>query len=302
MEVLQSLRAKAKAADDAARREAELEAQAEEMLIAGMTQEQLEGVFRDVFRQADRNGNGTLSRKEFRAALHSADLGLKRTDINLLMSVADEDESGDVSYEEFVPICFGVLLEKLKREILSNSELNRLDELSERLLSELAPFAETEDLRLSKKALKRAFKGLAREWIGLTRIQLASILSLPEASKDEEGLVSLHTFVPAAASAIHGMVVVDKARQTAAAAAKIAQTTGAHILARFDEESVRQVLLEAFIRHDADGSGALDPDEAEQLLRTVGVEQLGLREREVEALLAAMDEVRRRGLDDTLLT
>ena len=69
----------------------------------------------DLFQRADSNGNGVLSRSEFKNCLQSADLGLTKKDINALLTLADENEDGVVDYKEFMPICFGVLVEKVKR-------------------------------------------------------------------------------------------------------------------------------------------------------------------------------------------
>lgn len=288
-EVLQAVRAKAKAFEDAAARNDAQLAQSEEILINGMSQDELTAALGEVFTRADATGSGVLDRAEFRRALQSSDIGLKRTDVNLLMAVADEDSSGEISYVEFIPLVYGVLAEKIRREI-ANGEANDLDAIGERLLADLMQFDETGDGHCDKRTLKRAMRAISKEWIGLTRIQLSSVLSLPEAERDETGLVNLMAFVPAAASALEGIVVVEKQRQRAAAQSKIAQTFGARILADLDEEQVKRVLLEAFIAHDADGSGALDANEAEALLRSVGVSELGLTERQVDGLLAAMDE------------
>ena len=50
--------------------------------------------------------SGQLNRKEFKAALKAAKLGLTQRDINLIMSSANKD--GLISYEEFIPVCFQV--------------------------------------------------------------------------------------------------------------------------------------------------------------------------------------------------
>lgn len=84
-----------------------------------MTKEELERIMKDVFARADVHGNGVLSRQDFKHALQSADLGLTKRDINMLLTLADENEDGQIDYNEFLPICFGVLVEKLKREIAS---------------------------------------------------------------------------------------------------------------------------------------------------------------------------------------
>ena len=56
--------------------------------------------------------SGQLNRKEFKAALKAAKLGLTRKDINLIMSSADANKDGLISYEEFIPVCFQVQIKK----------------------------------------------------------------------------------------------------------------------------------------------------------------------------------------------
>ena len=56
--------------------------------------------------------SGQLDRNEFKAALKAAKLGLTRKDINLIMSSADTNNDGLVSYDEFIPVCFQVCCRK----------------------------------------------------------------------------------------------------------------------------------------------------------------------------------------------
>lgn len=61
-----------------------------------------------IFRKADVDRSGMLSRSEFRNALKAAKLGLTRKDINLIMFKVDTNNDQEISYEEFVPVCFQV--------------------------------------------------------------------------------------------------------------------------------------------------------------------------------------------------
>jgi len=67
---------------------------AEAHMLHGMPREALEAIMSDIFRKADLDGSGTLSRKEFNTCLREADLGLKRKEINLIMAEVDTDEDG----------------------------------------------------------------------------------------------------------------------------------------------------------------------------------------------------------------
>ena len=83
-------------------------------LLHGMTREELEATMFNLFQKADADGDGFLNRDEFRSCINDASLGLTRREVNLLMAEADEDEDGKVSYEEFVPLCFDLLLKNLQ--------------------------------------------------------------------------------------------------------------------------------------------------------------------------------------------
>jgi Ca2+-binding EF-hand superfamily protein len=78
------------------------------LLLRGVPREELEQVMLRVFRKADADGSGHLSRSEFKRCLRAAEMGLTRKDINLLLGRVDANHDGLVSYEEFVPICFQV--------------------------------------------------------------------------------------------------------------------------------------------------------------------------------------------------
>jgi Ca2+-binding EF-hand superfamily protein len=61
-------------------------------LLHGIPKEELEEVMKRVFEAADENGNGELSLEEFRQCLKSAELGLTRKEINLLLSECDTNQ------------------------------------------------------------------------------------------------------------------------------------------------------------------------------------------------------------------
>ena len=57
-----------------------------------------------MFKEADEDDSGELSHEEFFGLMEEADLGLNRAELQLLMQEADEDNDGTISYEEFMPI------------------------------------------------------------------------------------------------------------------------------------------------------------------------------------------------------
>lgn len=67
--------------------------------------------------------------QEFKTCLRSAALGLSRKDINMLMSKVDVDADGLVTYAEFLPICFSILVERFADQMLASEVLSQDDTL-----------------------------------------------------------------------------------------------------------------------------------------------------------------------------
>ena len=64
---------------------------------------------RRVFNMFDKDANGSIEKREMKAVF--AEMGKVFTDdeINKMMDVADEDQSGTLEYEEFIEAMFGPL-------------------------------------------------------------------------------------------------------------------------------------------------------------------------------------------------
>ena len=72
------------------------------------------------------------------------------------------------------------------------------------------------------------------------------------------------------------------------AVAKVAETE-AEFLNILDEETIKDVLAEAFEEADKDGNGVLDVNEVQHVLKSLGVGQLALKPGEINAMIAAID-------------
>ena len=68
---------------------------------------------KQLFEEADLDGNGCLDQSEFKKVFRSlqGDLGLTDRDVRIIMAEADEDGDGTIQYAEFAQVCglgFGV--------------------------------------------------------------------------------------------------------------------------------------------------------------------------------------------------
>ena len=137
--------------------------------LHGFSREELEGVIRQSFEQADVDGSGTLDAEEFRQCIRTADVGLTRQEANMLMAFADADGDGKVSYDEFVPICFDLLVEVVSNDLLRSKKTETAQAIEEYLL---AIWAEADHGRTGSLA-PRVLSRLIREAdLGLTHVQV----------------------------------------------------------------------------------------------------------------------------------
>ena len=293
VELIHSMKAKEDAKAAAEEDEVDAREAVEMHLLHGIPREQLEQMMFTVFNSADSDGSGALDRKEFARCLKSAELGLTRKEINLLLSEVDADGDGMVTYEEFVPLCFNILVERFKDDVLAEQALNSYDDLTQTLLEEFQSVDEDDSGgaatgRLKFRRIRHVLDAMSEEMLGLSRLQIASIMS--EAKVDEETEeVEYATFASTAARMIYSMVDLAAQAVRVDAVAKVAETEGAEFLNTLDEETIKDVLAEAFEEADKDGNGVLDVNEVQHVLKSLGVGQLALKPGEINAMIAAID-------------
>eukprot|EP00898_Chlorokybus_atmophyticus_P006085 jgi/Chlat1/6478/Chrsp45S06056 len=256
----------------------------------GMSRSDLELSLSRLFSSSDSDGSGSLDRREFRRCLSSSDLGLTRREINALMHEADSDGDGRVSYGEFVPVAWGVMVERMANRMMESEVLDSEDALSTLLLDEFRKAARPGEVTLQQREAKRVLQELSREHLGLTRLQVLMVMA--EAEPDDNGEVRYVEFAGSAARVIRGMLGAGAESEHARALAveTISRTGGARLLHGLDEATVKDVLANAFAKADRDGGGALDMREVGDVLRMLGTGELALSTREIAALRAAVDE------------
>ena len=293
-EIVSNMRAKEVAREMKEEEEDDAREQVQYHLLHGMPREELEEMMERIFSDADADGNGTLDRKEFSKCLHSAELGLTRKEINLLLSDVDVDDDGLVSYSEFAPLCFDILVERFKDDVLAEAALESADALTMALIEEFQRKETTiggkdEPLgKMHRNLVKQALVDLSAEFLGLSKLQITAIMS--EATTIENDEVDYEIFAPSAARMIYSMVDTASQAQRVNAIAKLSNTEGAHVLHQSDRDDVRELIALAFQDADVAGRGALDRDQVYDILSDLGANSLDLKPGEINALVSAVDE------------
>eukprot|EP00873_Tetraselmis_striata_P003997 jgi/Tetstr1/424261/TSEL_014830.t1 len=287
VELLQTLHAKHEV-DAAKAREAEsARHEVEDFLLHGMPRAELESMMLGIFQRSDVDGSGALSRREFRECLKAAELGLTRKEVNAILSEVDENHDGEVSYEEFIPICFNILVERFKDEVMSNQVLQSSDQLEQELLATLNQYDEAGSGKLPQKLVKRILEDMSYQFLGLSTFQVLAVVS--EEQPDASGMVDITKFASTAAGLIYTMIDLSGQNLRVAAVEQLAQTEGANFLRGLSVDDVKTILRGAFTDADVDESGTLTADEISSVLRALG-DTLPLQERDINAVMSAIDD------------
>lgn len=173
VEMVYNMYAKMDAEEAAAQMEDAARKEAQDYLVHGMTQEEVTAMMSEIFKKADKDGNGALELAEFQQCCKDADIGLTRKEINILMHQCDVDGDGKVSYEEFIPLCFEMLVEVMKSELLKESHMGSADMLQGYLFDIWSAQDHNQTGSLDAVQLKMA---LSHADLGLTEMQLHTVI------------------------------------------------------------------------------------------------------------------------------
>lgn len=246
---------------------------AEMYLSRGLTKEDLDSIIAAEFQRADVNGDGVLSRQEFRAALKAEALGLSSKEIKALMLRVDEDGDGVISYQEFGPLCYELLLQRFKRTIYE--EARDSNDLKIYLEEVFAGYDQEQTGLLPVETLRQ---GLRDAELGLTPVKIHSIMA--SAFPDESGLVAYEEFAHTAATMLEGFLK-PLTQEEAGFMSEAARMGGADFLPGLDKNQVESALVQAFQAADPDNAGVL-PYEA--TVAAIGGASLGLSDKQVSSL------------------
>jgi Ca2+-binding EF-hand superfamily protein len=181
----------------------EIDQHAEDLLVHGMSRDELTELVSSIFERMDQDGSGTLSKAEFATALTSMELGLTRREINTVMFQIDQDGDGGVSYREFVPFAFD-LLQKLTSLRLLETELEN-DELAQYLTD----LFKARDVEMVGVLHVNDIRDLLHQaMLGLSRMQIYTVISEAEVNSDMN--IAYSTFIPRAVGLIRSMLSFEK--------------------------------------------------------------------------------------------
>ena len=275
VDLITSLQAKMEVKAEEEEQEDRARLAANEYMLHGMSKDALNAVILDVFKKADKDDSGALTIAEFHSCIREADLGLTRKEVNVLMHSVDVDLSGTISYEEFGPLCFDILVEILKDELLQAQR--NPGEMEQYLLSQFSG-ADTESVGKLKVAELRDALRIAD--LGLTRLQILTVVS--EAAQDEEGNVDYQYFAPKAANLCHALLDWEVQRERQVAIQQLTEGEYGDLVHGRTEDEVFEVLAAACQAADPGGSGLL---EAPVLFEAIAGCRLELSAKEVHMLM-----------------
>jgi len=176
--------------------------------------------------------------------------------------------------------------------VLAEAALQSPDGLTQMLIEEFEHMegslgGEEMTGKLTMSQLKKALTSLSNEMLGLSRLQVTTILS--EAKEDDSGSIDYTVFAPAAAQMIYTMVDLSSQALRVDAIAKMSEAEGAQLLHSLNGDTIKSVLHSAFKEADKDGNGTLDRTEVYDVLMALGTGELELKQAEISAMIAAVD-------------
>lgn len=244
-------------------------------LLHNLSPDQLEKVLGDMFTRADGDGSGTLSRSEFHNALKQSGLGLTRKEINILLHEVDENEDGNVSYQEFLPLCFNLLVEIVSQQFEA-SEVPRDEAELKDFFTDLFAAADVEGNGLLAVADIAALLDQAE--LGLSTIQQSAILA--EARTNDDGLVEYARFAGDAATIIAAIIDLQF-NESRAEAVIAARSSSERTVLGMNEAEFTDALSTALGEADTEGTGMVHYADAKAVL----VSDLGLTDKQSNGVI-----------------
>jgi len=248
-----------------------------------MSQEELQEFLASIFLEADQDGTGTLSYKEFKEVINTSQLGFSKNEIRRMLMEADENEDGYIDYNEFLPIGVDIVQAIFARREAEAAAKDKAEAAQEAARIALVHGMDKEQYKnmlmsyfrahdadtsgfLSRKEFKECMKNAD---LGLTRQEINALMA--EIDVDGDGNVSLDEF--------DGIFFEMLVEIVSAAALEESRNS----------DELTMYLLEIFRGADLEGQGLLHKQDVIDLLKRG---DFGLTRIQVLAVLAeaVMDE------------
>lgn len=280
-------------------------AQAEELILSGMTSDEIEGLLYDIFKAADADESGTLDQAEFEQALRDSDIQLAPDAIQKLIDEVDTDGDGNVNYVEFVPVAFEVLTRIVADNLAAEAAAEaaeedeaaiRMDVFREEAEEKLIKGLSQEDLTSHFQAIfdsadkdnsgeleyDEFVECLKGSELGFTEQEIEFLGA--QADKDGSGTITFREFAPLAYDLLveHMAVQIEQEHNEGMAR----RSEAAVILSRLTKEELEETILGLFKEADDDASGVIEKEEFAHAMREANI---GLKDDEIDMLYDKVD-------------
>jgi hypothetical protein len=129
-----------------------------------------------------------------------------------------------VDYDEFVPVCFDILVERAKNKRLESDALKSTDAVTKALLDAFSEADPSNCGKLKVRQLKHCLRTLTEnDILPLSKSQIVAVCSEAQPSP-EDGLVAYARFAPTAANVVYGMLDFEAQKKSMAAINDLANT------------------------------------------------------------------------------
>jgi len=207
----------------------------------GESVQELEEMLIGLFKEADQDGSGYLDHDEFLQLMETADMGIKKQEMHMLLAEADENADGNISYAEFVPLAVEVVQMIRLRASVEDVENFAMEELRS-----VADYSSPPDTQLRSVVM-----GAASPEGTISRSVLKQALSVGSLALNKQ-VVNM-----VAQMAIPGPAM--SAETVASGVREHLLTVIAQVLGMQNLDSVGEELGTILGAKDADNSGLLDP-------------------------------------------
>lgn len=188
----------------------------------------------------------------------------------VVIAQVDEDADGRISYEEFLPLCFNLLVEIVSQDLENENIPKEEADLRAFFIKLFRDADPSDEGRLSVPDLADLVR---RADLGLTTVQLHALMS--EAEVGEDGLVDFVSFAASAAAIISAIIDVQTSEEKAAKVTEARQGELAQVNGMTEEDWVGMV--DSKLGPLVDDEGLASEDEVAEALGSAGLDSKQIR-------------------------